>query len=68
MIILIILLIITTLVLFYRCSQTQGQIEQRARTIFESWRRQKEDEDTRQWKENELERLSDDKAKNKFEN
>ncbi|KQC03540.1 MAG: Holliday junction resolvase [Methanoculleus sp. SDB] len=65
--IIILLLVLAVCVLFYKYSKIQGQIEQRAREIFESWRTQ-EREDIDKWKQNELERLSDEKGKIQFEN
>ena len=63
--IVILLLFLAVLVLFYKFSKVQGQIEQKAREIFESWR-QKEREDI-ETKKKELERLSDEKAMIQFE-
>lgn len=65
--IVIFLLVFAIFVLFYKYSKIQGQIEQKAREIFESWR-DKEREYTENWKETELERLSDEKGKIQFEN
>ncbi|MDD3857069.1 MAG: Holliday junction resolvase-like protein [Methanoculleus sp.] len=62
----ILLLVLAVLVLFYKYSRIRGQIEERAREVFESWRR-REREDIEDWKEQELRRLSDEKAKILFE-
>jgi len=62
----ILVLFLAVLVLFYRYSRIQGQVEQNAREIFETWRRG-EREDIEAWKERELRRLSDEKAKILFD-
>ena len=46
----ILLLFLAVLVLFYKYSRIQGQVERKAREIFESWRRG-EREDLENWKE-----------------
>lgn len=62
----IFLLFLALLGLFYKYSRIQGQVEQKARELFESWRRG-EREDIETWKERELRRLSDEKAKILFD-
>lgn len=62
----ILLLFLALLVLFYKYSKIQSRIEQKAREQFESWRRG-EREDIAAWKEEELRRLSDERAKILFE-
>ncbi|MCK9297596.1 Holliday junction resolvase [Methanoculleus sp. YWC-01] len=62
----ILLLFLAVLVLFYKYSRIQGQVERKAREIFESWRRG-EREDLENWKEQELKRLSDEKARILFD-
>ncbi|KAF5087689.1 Holliday junction resolvase-like protein [Methanoculleus horonobensis] len=62
----ILVLFLAVLVLFYRYSRIQGQVEQNAREIFETWRRG-EREDIEAWKERELRRLSDEKARILFD-
>jgi predicted Holliday junction resolvase-like endonuclease len=62
----ILLLFLALLALFYKYSRIQGRVEQKARELFESWRRG-EQEDIEAWKERELRRLSDEKAKILFE-
>jgi predicted Holliday junction resolvase-like endonuclease len=62
----ILLLILAVLVLFYKYSRIQGQVERKARELFDSWR-QGEREDIETWKEQELRRLSEERAKILFE-
>jgi predicted Holliday junction resolvase-like endonuclease len=62
----ILLLFLALLALFYKYSRIQGQVERKARELFETWRRG-EREDMEAWKEQELRRLSDEKATILFE-
>ena len=62
----ILVLFLAVLVIFYRYSRIQGQVERKARELFESWR-QGEREDIEAWKERELRRRSEEKARVLFE-
>lgn len=64
--VLIFVLLVVILILFSKYSKIKGQIEQKAREIFDSWH-QKESEKIDKWKKTELERLSNEKAKIQFE-
>lgn len=64
--VLIFVLLIIILVLFYKYSKITGQVEQKAREIFNSWI-QIELEKNEKWKATELERLSNEKASIQFE-
>ncbi|HDR73824.1 MAG TPA: Holliday junction resolvase [Methanoculleus sp.] len=64
--IVIAVLFIAVLMVLYKYTKMKGQVEQRAREIFDSWRQQ-EREDIDAWKAAELERLSHEKATIQFE-